>query len=1247
MNLLTDSQKKAHDFQRHLSVTANAGSGKTTVLVNRFINILLQTDVRVNQLVAITFTDKAASELKKRIADALVERMKNETKRENKLRLEEIRSQLCFAHIGTIHSFCARLLREYPVEARVDAGFTVLEGVDQQILEREAISETFEGILQTPSPGADEKTREPLLFAVRALGRKEVQDYLSFLLAKREQVERLVADNGIFRASATDSEILATWKGILEGALAPLLNDPRWRMFAARLLQAAAGKEAAAVKEQLLLWRDDLPLHQKIQIYSSVVLRILTRADTIRKSLMARNHDVASLSGETKFLSSHRNAIERIFPDGLTSLDEGHAMLLLLNRTLLLLFQRAWDRYDAKKAEHGALDFEDLQLRTRSLLQNSLIRGRLAQKFRYIMVDEYQDTNRLQYEILRPLVADFQSGNLFIVGDPKQSIYGFRDADVEVFEATKRDIDSHAQSAGPFQWNTSEIDSTEEERTGRVVLADSFRLLTNIVAFVNHVFSRTMQSAIDHPSGEEGSLAPGISYNELVRGRLNDAPGSVELMLIRDSNGAEDGGSGDEPLSAIEKECAMIARRVLALQQAGHVVYQVSAAGSKEESTRPFVYKDAAILLRSRRHLAAVEKALVEHGVPYLVSGGIGFYQTQELFDFFHYFQFLLNPHDDVALVGILRSPFFAISDAELFEVSLAEDKKDFWPKVASYAEGSQASSRLKRARDLLEEDVRVANRLPVAFLVQRILRQTGWIGTIEGVARGTQSLANIQKLLRIAREFEGRGFTSLFDFVERMKTLIEEEQREGQASIGLAENCVHVMTIHAAKGLEFPVVFIPFCGSRLRYDRPPFLNPDIGVGFPVVEENDFEKKVEPPIYRLLKQRARDKRIEEEKRIFYVACTRARDMLVLSGKVGARETRDSFFGWTLDALGIDPSGVLSGTLKIPHQKVKVLEIVGERYRAKEIDDPLTVQIHTSLDSIPLLARVERKSFESTPVGELRIEPLSARTSGEFYSATQIKTYLECPAKYFLKYRLGLPEQERRPFDFDENEDANDKILGEQEGLITHMILQSIHTPEMNDDELHRLIDGASKSLILETDDQKKRLAGAVFRNVRNFVDSDFGKPVLSSREFFAEYTINAILGGDYLTGTIDRLYKTDDGTWSIVDYKTDFEKPEDLPRRAEYYRPQVEFYALLVHRLLRQPSVRASLVFTSLRAQPFHFNFDEQMLKAFETTVRAVIEKIKSGDFDRTEENCSACSYTCNELFASGRDPRARFVGIT
>lgn len=1224
MAILTDSQKKALDFQRHLSVTANAGAGKTTVLVNRFVDILLHTDTRVNELVAITFTDKAASELKKKIADVVEERMRLAPYAEKRLRLEEIRSQLSFANIGTIHSFCAKLLREFPVEAGVDAGFTVLEEVDQEILEREAIRDMIESVLEEPPEetitlptNVDQNAREALLFSVRTLGRKKVYTYLSFLLKKREQVERMVRDNGIFSVAVTDAAIVSRWESLIDEYFAQFVNDKQWQQVVERLLGIAAGKDAEVVRDQVKKWHGVMPLLEKIEIYVSILEKILTGDDTIRVSFIGRNRDRTPFAEDEYLLSSHWRAVKKLIPDDPALNDADHHMLLRLTRALLLLYQQVRERYDAKKAENGALDFEDLQLRTRLLLQDSAIRERLALKFKYIMVDEYQDTNRLQYEILRPLVSDYRTGNLFIVGDPKQSIYGFRNADVEVFEETKEHIIQSAVEGKPFRWDDLEIESDAEEKKGRVVLSHSFRLLTDIVLFVNYVFSRLMSRRI----GDSNQ----VEYEHLVRGRLNNAPGGVELLLTKGEENAAKEQSEDGRLDDVVKECEMIARRILALHQSKHTVYESAISGI--ETPRPFEFKDAAILLRSRTHLAAVEKAMVKNGIPYGISGGIGFYQTQEIFDFLNYFQFLLNPHDDAALVGVLRSPFFGISDAELFEVASFSMEEDYWSKVVAYTKKSSLSVFLLRAKEILADNLLLANRLAIPFLVQRIFHQTGWIGTMSGVERGAQSLANIQKLIRIAREFEGRGFTSLFDFVERLRALAEVERREGQASIDTKKNCVHIMTIHAAKGLEFPVVIVPFCGTILRYDDPPYIDPSIGLGFKVIRENDFHDEAEPQIYQLFKERSRQKRIAEEKRIFYVACTRARDLLVLSGRVKERGHHDSFLSLLLKTLDINPVGVQGTIIEIPHQRLNVLDVVDGRYEASERVQTLSVRIFTSIESIPFTTQTQTGAAAPIPLGELFIEPLQAQTRGDFFSATQIKTYLECPTRYFLKYRLGLPEQTMIPHDFDENEDANDKILGEQEGSLVHLVLQSVEDSALSDNQLYERVENALRTAFLGTAEQKEKLRHNIFTHAVNFIASEFGKHVLAAEESFTEYTITMAFGEDYLTGTIDRLYKERDGRWCIVDYKTDAVKPENLTERAEYYRPQLALYALLIGKLFGQSSVHTSLVFTSHPDRPVHFDFDEPQIQSFEHTVQSVVSKIKASDFTRSETLCSVCTY--------------------
>lgn len=1216
------------------------------VLVNRFVDILLTTDDRVNELVAITFTEKAASELKKKIADVIDDRLHQapgltgQAVDDNvRARLEGTRAHLSFANIGTIHSFCAQLLREYPVEAGVDADFVVIERVDQQILEQESIQEALEeAVLETAAVSSEStaeehvRQREDLMFSMRALGRRNMHKYLTFLLRKRDQVGRLA--QGLFAPHRGDDDVLTRWNEVLSDCISRQLDEPRWRDAVQRLLRAARGKKASVVAADLNHWQNSLPLQQKIELYNRILSDVLTTKSMLRVQFIGKVDPVkgvdvsVDLREAVAYLAQHRKSLIPLF-DG--QMKENHRLLLRITRTLLGLTHRALRRYEAKKADNGVLDFEDLQLYAKALLQQQTVREQLARRFKFILVDEYQDTNLLQYEILRPLLLDFRTGNLFIVGDPKQSIFRFRDADVEVFDSTRRGVMEAGKVEVPFRWQDEELPSTAEERKGRVVLAESFRPLSQLVLFVNYVFSRIM-------AGPDS----GIEYEELVHGRMNDAAGSVELMVLK-----PDGNGEGAKQNIITDECDMVARRILALRASGHVVYDRPRQGDGlQEVGRAFAFRDAAILLRSRRHLLSLEKALIKHKIPYIISGGIGFFQTQEIFDFLNYFRFLLNRHDDVALVGILRSPFFAVSDAELFEISLLRNHDDFWSKVVAYADRPNSSPSLKRAEAILLDNIAVANRMSIPLLVQRIFRQTGWTGAIAGIERGAQSIANVEKLLRIARDFEGRGFANLFDFVERLQRLVEEEEREGQASVEETEDCVQVMTIHAAKGLEFPVVFVPFCADLVKHDDAPYLDADIGLGFKFTADHDSKSEIVSPLFSLLRMLSSRKTEAEEKRVLYVACTRARDMLVISGQLNRRRKRSNYIDWILGALGLEEEKISDEPYLIPDQKIKVLEIVDGRYVPKEKNDILRIGVRTNAEfgEVPNFAAGHAE--QPMPIEELYVDPLEAQTVGEFFSATQIMTYLECPTKYYLKYRLGLPEQGVHSYDFDENEDPNDSllipqsgmdeprpavgwtgILGQLEGSLTHAVLASIEGPEIDDTSIQNLIYARSQSLSFETEEQLQAVSLACLENVRGFVRSEFGKSVLSSKDFFAEYTINQAFGQDYLTGTIDRLYNDNEGRWCLLDYKTDKIKRESIAARAELYRPQVTFYALLVRKLFAQESVRATLLFTTYPEHPYHLNLGESELSSFEDLISKVVQRIRKGDFKREAGVCDTCTY--------------------
>ena len=1198
-SVFTENQKKALDYQRHLCVTANAGAGKTTVLVQRFVDILLNTGARVDQLVAITFTDKAASELKKKITEQIQKRMFSETVPANVMRLEQIRDQLATANIGTIHSFCAGLLREFPVEADVDAGFTVLEGVDQEMLVQEAIRQSLEFIL---SEKQGKQLRLDLLDVIRMLGQRTIQNYLTVFLHKREQIERLLRNRGEELLNASAKEVLSGWKSGIENDLIKRLDDSSWLDALKRLCLIAKGKQAKEVEGLCHQWNARLSHQKKFKLFEEITAIALTKEGGLRKTFIGKDAELGNnIEDEALIKDFYSSIIELIQAYNSPDTVEADTTLLRLVRTLIYSYRQALEMYEDKKFENGQLDFEDLQLKTNQLLTQEEVRAKIAEKFAFIMVDEYQDTNRLQYEIVHSLVSNFQTGNLFIVGDPKQSIYGFRNAEVEIFEATRADIHQSNPHDVLFKLNGSELTSTEDERKGLLTLPESFRPLKSIVAFVNNVFSSS-----HHPEGN-------VRFDELVKGRNNDADGNIELMLVRSEEGSDAG-------NPIKQECRMIARRISELKRSEYNVFE-----KRDEASRSFRFGDTAILLRSRTHLRELERALVEEHIPYLLSGGIGFYQTQEVFDFLNYFKFLLNPEDDVALLGILRSPFFAISDAELFEVSLINKNDTLWSRCRQYTDKGKPSDLLKRSLRILSSDLDYAKRLSIPFLLQRILRNTGWEGTVAGLQTGGQSSANVQKLLHIAREFTGRGLTRLYDFVERLNTLINEEQREGQAAMETTDNCVQVMTIHAAKGMEFPVVVIPFADKKLKQDSSPYIDPAIGISFTVRSEKDYDKEEEPLLHRYLRLKSREKTESEERRIFYVAATRARDMLVISGNADSGINYSSYLRLVFNSLGLEADSLKEGVISF-HSDIKVLNQTGQKSEITVLEYTAGLKISFSKNEKPDILEHQQRSKNDMNVTSLFTQPLKGNIQGEFFSSTQMRTFLECPTKYLLRYVLGVPEQSFISFPFNEHEDPNDRITGEVEGSLTHSVLQDFHK-DQNEEVIRQKIREITGTVLLEGNTRLDSVVESITSNVLNFQKSSFGQSVLSSKEAKTEYTISSVFGTDYLTGTIDMLYKDEKELWSILDYKTDSITKKDIMLRAGEYKYQMLFYALLVYKQFMQKNVRISIVFLRYADQPVHFDFSEADILDFEMKIRDSIRKIKNGEFDRNEEQCAKCTY--------------------
>lgn len=1158
--------------------------------MHRFVDILLKTGAPVSELVAITYTEKAASELRRKVAEEVEARLRAADDASSRMSLERIRDQLTSVSVGTIHSFCARLLREFPVEADVDAGFTVVEGIDRQALQADALREALEAGLRLPG---EEQTA--ILDAVRMLGRKRVEGLLGAFLNDREKIQRIVEPGGLLSGDISDSRILEQWDAMLLAEIQACLDASGWHGALLEILPHARGRSLPEISPLITLWPSLTAHREKIDQFDRILTAVLTGRGELRKDFIGRGPVDERMKRHEATLANVRKLASPLIA-GLRQGggNNGNAVLLSLLKTLLNLYRKAVEIYDGKKLESGQLDFEDLQLKAEQLLRNEALREAIQSRIRFMMVDEFQDTNRLQDEILRLLVPEEGSLNLFIVGDPKQSIYGFRDAEVSIFSEVRNRIVNDLGGSG-------------------VELEESFRLLPNIIDFIDRIFSRAMG---------KNATRYDVPYKGLVQGRNNTAEGAVELLLVpvgADATEEVDAESKGNRIEPVERECRLVARRITELAD-GHQ----SVFAGKDERPKTIEFRDIAILLRSRTHAPVLERALSELSIPYLLSGGIGFYQTQEVLDFINYFRFLLNADDDVALAGILRSPLFGISDAALFEISLLEGAS-FWEKARSTSKPGSAPERFRRAVEILSQHRALANRLPIPNLVNRIFADTGWRGAVAGLPDGDQIIANVDKVIDLAREFQGRGFATLYDFVERLKTLSAHESREGQAPVDNAGNCVQIMTIHAAKGLEFPIVFVPFADRRFPAESGPFIDPEAGVAFRVKEARDLNTENMPGLERLLRLRAMQKSEAEEKRIFYVACTRARDMLVISGRWNPLSRYPSHLRWVIDSIEAEDMTVREGELVFPPSTLRVLGREPSSSSGTELLHRLRMAVRLSggeQPAMPSLPSIPLAQMETRP---LFVQPVEGRTKGEFYSATQIRTFFECPTKYYLRYRLGIPENNLFPWAFDEDAEPDDEIRGDVEGIVTHAILQNLRAEPLSSAQIDASADRFLKSMSPEVAADSTR--AEIVKNIMLFQESPFGKTVLAGKDARTEYAVSATFDEDFLTGTIDRLFIDEAGAWHILDYKTDRVGRADLSARTEVYKTQIAFYALLVHRLTGRSPVAATLLFLRHADQPFHFSLNDQDLGEFAQRLRSAIADIRAGNFERRETLCASCPY--------------------
>lgn len=898
MNFTTE-QHEAISLDANLVVVAGAGSGKTRVLVERYLRLLYEMGAAAQQggepldgssLLAITFTEKAAREMRDRVR-ATVEQRAHAAPPDARPLWEELRTAVEASRIGTIHSFCAALLRDHPAESGIDPGFVVLEESDTVLLLAESATDALSQAVQQPAYA-------PLF---EEFSPTELHTMLTEMVGRGAEVQAAFA-----LLPATADDLLTFWKTRLAQVqttvAAELLGSPEWREAWKTLVPLVP---LAPPTDRIGRQVCDVVARKDDFLLSPPDFSLIAAVDLRGGSKKAWNNDADSLNAARQALRSLREGYGSV-AHLLTLVFDPEAERRVACAVLALrdLYGLMRECYNQRKNQRDALDFDDLIAHTRLLLEHvPAVRARWQAELRAVLVDEFQDTDDNQRAIVyalcgfAPALSPTPSSptpSLFVVGDGKQSIYRFRGADVSVFRRVESDI---------------------QQQQGQAVRMDtSFRTHPPLLEWINRVtgglFSR------------ERPLHPYEIMFEPLRPH-RPAPTHeqcVELHIVVTGEGA--GGNEPEPATGEDTttsagnsnppadtsigarrdtEARVLAARIKALVagEGGKLVYD-HATGEWRVPTSG----DVAMLFRASTVFEHYEQALRAEGIPFLTTAGRGYYGRKEIQDLIHLLSVLNDPPDDLSLVGVLRSPLFALDDAAIVRLRFASPHS-LWGVLMNAEAGSEAGNetgnetdeRLDFARRTLHTLYTMRGRVSAVELLRAALAATGYMATISSLEEGDRRRANVEKLLETARQ---NGQAGPRDFARYLETLIQTETRESEATLE-AEGSVRLMTVHRSKGLEFPIVILPDLGRTAPPPRTRWMA-QRACGVALQLRNDAGEWQKPVAFHEALWTEQQMERAEHERLLYVALTRARDYLLLSGQA-ANCSGEDWHGRILTTLG--------------------------------------------------------------------------------------------------------------------------------------------------------------------------------------------------------------------------------------------------------------------------------------------------------------------------------------------------------
>ncbi|WP_278926415.1 helicase-exonuclease AddAB subunit AddA [Staphylococcus auricularis] len=1186
----TDNQwKSIYAKGQDTLVAAAAGSGKTAVLVERIIQRIINDGIDVDRLLVVTFTNASAREMKQRvearIQQASLEHPDNEHLKNQRIKIHQ-------AQISTLHSFCLKMIQQHYDVLDIDPNFRTSSEAENVLLLEQTIDEVLEHHYDILDPDFVDLTEQLSSDRNDDQLRSMIKSLYYFSVANPAPFEWL---EQLSEPYENDDQ---------QQQLGQLLNDTAMVFMNAALeslkqsydlfhMLEETDKQIAVVEEELGFMQQVMegPVLDSARIAQHTMGRFPQKTKKIREA----NETMLDTYDDAKgHFDDYKKWLEKVqvdyFSRSMDALTEEMQRLAPRVRYLARVTTDVIRTFGQKKRSRNILDFSDYEHFALSVLteqdgEPSAIAAEYRNHFEEILVDEYQDTNRVQEKILSCIKRGTEpDGNLFMVGDVKQSIYKFRQADPSLF------IEKYNRF------------TTDGNQSGmRIDLSQNFRSRKEVLTTTNYLFKHMMDPAV----GE-------IEYDDAAQlyysAAFDNAARPVELnVLVEDQ---------ENDLTGAEQEADYIAQQVEDIM-ANRTVYD-----TKQQQYRKPTYKDIVILERSYGEARELQQAFKDHNIPFHVNSKAGYFDQPEVQLILSFLRTIDNPLQDIYLVGLMRSVIYQFTEDELAAIRVViPNDAYYYQSMTNYMQSDQANTalvdKLQRFLDDIEHYQQLSQKMPVYRLIERFYNDHYVVQYFSGIIGGRNRRANLYGLLNKAIEFEDSSFRGLYQFIRFIDELIERGKDFGEENVvGPNDDVVRMMTIHSSKGLEFPfVIYGGLSKSFTRRDlsKPIILNQKYGMG---MKYFDVDQKLTYPSLASVtfKAIAEKEMISEEMRLIYVACTRAKEQLILVGRTKEEKEIDK---WVKKPVSGDKLPVsLRLTAKRPidmiypilakHQDPSLPLSLRFEDHIDEVDEHMrpVVQIQTAYfeDMHPIddQASDEKRTVSDIKHSDHGDDGLKQQISDQLtyqyphesdtvkpskQSVSELKRQLETEeagTNYdrVRQYRVGYASYERPQFMSQRKRRRANEI-----GTLMHFVMQHLPFVEggYNASSLDAYIDTMIERQLIQPEDKKD----ISYEDIIYFTHTSLYERIVHSDAVYRElpFVVNEAKvdqiddsSGDVsiIQGMIDLIF-VEDGKYNFVDYKTDVfnrrkgmtdeEIGEQLRQR---YQIQMTYYRNTLETILSQ-----------------------------------------------------------------------------